>query len=228
MRYYGYYDGALTLGLMINVINVGDTPVTAPNGRVSVAGVMLSGALYQYAGSATQPNTVNPWERGYIHVVVPTSLMAPCQTYAVQIDLDHTMQTGGAPVFANDSGSASTVCPLTWTTPIDELHLGTVPHWSVEGKSLSSIVSSFVSGRPDGALCSSCHNASASYPYHPNVAQNGSGLIGPYAPASGDQAWICTGDPWWHRFVFLPESTYPHTPYLREFVQKWVSDGAMP
>jgi hypothetical protein len=183
-----------TADLQINVTNVGDTPVTAAIGHVSVSGVILSGA----------------------------------QSYHVQIDLDHTMQSGGAPVFANDSGSVSTVCPLTWTTPIDDLYLGHAPDPSVQGKSLSSIVGSFVSGRPDGALCSSCHNSNSSYLYHPNVAPNGSGAIDPYLPASGDQAWICSSDPWGPKFFSLPVSTYPHTAHLKEAVHKWLLDGARP
>jgi hypothetical protein len=145
----------------------------------------------------------------------------------VQIDLDHTMQSGGAPVFANDSGSVSTVCPLAWTTSIDELYLGHLPDASVRGKSLRSIVSSFTSGRPDNALCSSCHNSRSSYPYHPNVPPFGS-AIDPYVPASGDQAWAGISDPWGHQFIFLPVSTFPHTVHLKEAVQKWLADGAMP
>jgi hypothetical protein len=119
------------------------------------------------------------------------------------------------------------VCPLTWNTPIDELFLGHVPDPSVQGKSLFNIVSSFVSGRPDGALCSSCHNSSSSYPYHPNVAPNGSAAIDPFLPASGNQTWICASDPWGPQFVNLPVTTYPHTVHLKEAVQKWLSDGGI-
>jgi len=79
--------------------------------------------------------------------------------------------------------------------------------------------------RPDGALCSSCHNANATLPYHPNVAPNGSGAIDPFLPASGDQTWICAVNPWGPLFVNLPVTTYPHTPHLKEAVQKWMSDG---
>ena len=49
-------------------------------------------------------------------VAWPAALMGPCQSYAVQIDIDHTMQAGGSQVFANDSGTVSTVCTLTWNT----------------------------------------------------------------------------------------------------------------
>jgi hypothetical protein len=170
---------------------------------------------------------VNPGEHGYIKVEVPAYLMAPCVSYTVQIDLDHTMQSGGSQVFANDTGQVSTVCPLNWTTPIDQINLGHVADPSVQGKSLFNIVSSFVSGRPDGALCSSCHNSSSTYPYHPNVPPNGSAAIDPFLPASGDQTWICGVNPWGPQFVNLPVSTYPHTPFLKEAVQKWMSDGGI-
>jgi hypothetical protein len=227
MRYYG--GGTPTLGLQINVTNVGSSPATGTSGRVSVAGVVLSGALYQYyGGTSQQANTVNPGEHGYIKVEVPATLLAACSVYAVQIDLDRTMQAGDASVFANDSATVSTVCPLHWTTVIDQVTLGHVAAPAVQGKTLGNIVSSFVSGRPDGALCSHCHNANASYPYHPNFPPDGSGYIDPFLPVSGTQTWICGGPPVWsERFVNLPVTTYPHTPDLKEVVSKWVADGAI-
>jgi hypothetical protein len=121
----------------------------------------------------------------------------------------------------------STVCGLTWNSPIDELHLGHVADASVNGKTLFNIVSSFVSGRPDGVLCSGCHNSSSSYPYHPNVPPNGSAPIDPFLPASGDQTWICAVNPWGPQFVNLPVTVYPHTPHLKEAVQKWMADGGI-
>jgi hypothetical protein len=153
--------------------------------------------------------------------------MAECTSYAVQIDLDHNMQGGGPQVFTNDSGNVSTVCRLTWNSPIDELYLGHVADPSVSGKTLFNIVSSFVSGRPDGVLCSACHNSNATYPYHPNVPPNGSAPIDPFLPSSGDQTWICAVNPWGPQFVNLPVTTYPHTPFLKEAVQKWMTDGGI-
>lgn len=226
MRYYD--SGTPTLGLQINVTNLGPGPAVGPSGRVNVAGQLLNASLHQYfGGTATAPNTVNPGEHGYIKVEVPASLMAPCTAYAVQIDIDHTMQGGGAQVFTNDSGNVSTVCRLTWNSPIDEVHLGHVPDPSVAGKTLFNIVSSFVSGRPDGMLCSGCHHSSSSYPYRPNVPPNGSAPIDPFLPASGNQTWICATNPWGPQFVNLPVSTYPHTVHLKEAVQKWISDGGI-
>ncbi|HKO46825.1 MAG TPA: hypothetical protein VJV79_03830 [Polyangiaceae bacterium] len=48
MRYYG--GGTPTLGLQINVTNIGDSPATGPGGTVSINGTALTGALYQYNG----------------------------------------------------------------------------------------------------------------------------------------------------------------------------------
>ena len=227
MRYYG--GGTPTLGLQINVTNVGSTPATGASGRVIVANTVLSGALYQYyGGTSQQANTVNPGEHGYIKVEVPTGLLAACSVYSVQIDIDHTMQAGDASVFANDSANVSTVCPLHWTTPIDQVTLGHVAAPALQGKTLGNIVSSFVSGRPDGLLCSHCHNANASYPYHPAVPPYGSAYIDPFLPVSGTQTWICGGPPVWSDlFINLPVTTYPHTPDLKEVVSKWVADGAI-
>ena len=78
--------------------------------------------------------------------------MAPCTLYSVQIDLNHNMQSGSSAVFANDSGMVTAVCRLNWSSPIDQKYLGHVPDPAVAGKKLGDIVSSFVSGRPDGAF----------------------------------------------------------------------------
>jgi hypothetical protein len=226
MRYYG--GGTPTLGLQINVTNVGDSPVTAPSGSISINGVVLAGALYQYyGGTSTAPNTVNPGQYGYIKVEVPTSLMAPCTLYSVQIDLNHNMQSGGSAVFANDSGMVTTVCRLNWTSPIEEKYLGHVPDPAVAGKKLGDIVSSFVSGRPDGAVCSSCHNSGASYPYHPNVPAGVGQTIDPFTNISGTESWGCSGNPWATQFIYLPVARYPHTDALKEAVGKWQADGAI-
>lgn len=227
MRYYG--GGTPTLGLQIDVTNRGNAPAYGPSGRVSVAGVVLSAALYQYyGGSATQANTVNPNERGYIKVEVPATLLTSCQSYTVQIDLDHTMQAGDSSAFTNDSGSVSTICPLGWSTPIDTRHLGHVPDPLIAGKSLRDIVSSVVSARSDGLLCSSCHNAQSggNYAYRPNVAPNvASSPIDPFMFIGGDQGWACGSNPWAQQFIHLSASVTPKPEYLKEAFQKWLNDG---
>jgi len=226
MRYYG--GGTATLGLQINVSNIGDSPATAASGMVSINGTVLTGALYQYyGGTATTPNTVNPGQRGYIKVEVPTAMMAPCTPYTVKIDLGHTMQYGDASVFNNDTSIVTTVCPLTWTTPIGAVHLGHQPDVTVAGKKLGDIVSSVVSGRPDGALCSSCHNSGSSYPYHPNVPANAAQTIDPFLNISGNESWACSSNTWASQFIYLPVAKYPHTEFLKEVVAKWRDDGAL-
>jgi len=226
MRYYG--GGTPTLGLQINVTNVGDAPATGVSGTVSINGNVLSGALYQYyGGTATAANTVNPGQRGYIKVEVPTSLMAPCTAYTVKIDLGHTMQGGDGSVFNNDTASVTTVCTLTWTAPIEAKHLGHPPDAAIAGKRLGDIVSSVVSGRPDGALCSSCHHSASSYPYHPNVPAGVAQAIDPFVNISGNESWGCSSNTWAAQFIYLPVSTFPHTEVLKEAVAKWRSDGAI-
>jgi hypothetical protein len=227
MRYYG--GGTPTLGLQIDVANRGNAAASGPTGRVSVAGVVLSAALYQYyGGSSTVANTVNPNERGYIKVEVPATLLAACQVYPVQIDLDHTMQAGDSSAYTNDSGNVSTICPLNWSTPIDTLHLGHPPDPLIQGKSLQSIVSSQVSGRQDGFLCSTCHNSGTQSPYvyRPNVAPGvASATIDPFVSIGGDQGWACGSNPWAEQFIHLPATTYVKPEYLKEAFQKWVTDG---
>ena len=226
MRYYG--GGTPTLGLQINVTNIGDSPATGVSGMVSINGTVLSGALYQYSGgTATTANTVNPGQRGYIKVEVPASLMSPCTPYTVKIDLGHTMQAGDATVFNNDTSIVTTVCPLTWTAPIEAKHFGHPPDPAIAGKKLGDIVSSFVSGRPDGVLCSSCHNSGASLPYHPNVPAGVGQTIDPFTNISGNESWACSSNTWASQFIYLPVAKYPHTEVLKEAVAKWQSDGAL-
>jgi len=220
MRYYG--GGTPTLGLQINVTNVGDSPVTAASGTVSINGYLLVGALYQYwGGTAATPNTVNPGQRGYIKVEVPTFLMMPCNPYSVTIDVAHAMQSGPG-VFNNDAGIVTTICPLYWSSPIGAKHLGHPPDPAIAGKTLGDIVSSVVSGRPGGELCSSCHHSSASFPYHPDVPINGTKAIDPYENVSGNLSWAGS---WATQFTTLPVTTYPHTEPLKEAFDKWQKDG---
>lgn len=226
MRYYG--GGTPTLGLQINVSNIGDAAATGVSGTVSINGNVFVGSLYQYyGGTATTAHTVNPGQRGYIQVEVPASLMAPCSPYSVSIDLGHTMQGGDPSVFNNDSSIGTTVCPLLWTGTIGPLQLGHQPDPAIAGKKLGDIVGSFVSGRPDGALCSSCHHSSASYPYHPNVTQGGAQAIDPFSNISGNESWACSSNTWASQFIYLPVAKYPHTDVLKEVVAKWREDGAL-
>ncbi|HKO46826.1 MAG TPA: hypothetical protein VJV79_03835 [Polyangiaceae bacterium] len=170
---------------------------------------------------------MNPGQRGYIKLEVPAALMAPCTPYTVKIDLGHMMQSGDPTVFNNDTSIVTTVCPLLWTGTIGAAQLGHQPDPAVLGKKLGDIVGSFVSGRPDGALCSSCHHSGASYPYHPNVPAGGAQTIDPFLNISGNESWACSSNTWAAQFIYLPVATYPHTEVLKEVVAKWRADGAL-
>jgi hypothetical protein len=231
MRYYG--GGTPTLGLQIDVTNRGVVPAYGPAGRVIVAGVVLNVALYQYyGGTSTQSNTVNPNERGYLKTEVPANLLTSCAGYTVSIDIDRNIQTGDSSVFANDTATVSTICPLTWTSPIDTLHLGYPPAPEHAGKTLQNIVSSFQSGRPDGVLCSHCHNRfpNSTYPgiyYKPNVNQDEAPFaFDPYNVIGGNYGWGSGNPRWAQLFIDLPVSRYPHTEALKSLFYKWLNDGA--
>jgi len=234
MRYYG--PAQPTLGLQIDVTNIGTTPAYGPSGRVIIAGSIYTATLYQYwGGTATAANTVNPGERGYLLVRIPPNLLAPCGSYSVQIDVDRNMQTASN-AFANDTRSTlayetGVVCRLTWTSPLNAATLGTAPTAAMGGKfaagsSLQDIVSSVYAGRSDGMRCSSCHNSTDVNPYRPPVAKNGvsAPLVDPFQFYGGAQGWACGSDPWAFRFA---NTTYPKPQYLRDALRKWMTDGGM-
>jgi hypothetical protein len=239
MRYYG--PAQPTLGLQIDVVNVGTTPATGAAGRVSIAGSVFNVALYQYyGGTASAPNTVNPGERGYLKADVPPNFLALCGAYQVQIDLDHTLQAG-TNVFANDTRSVLAyetggVCRLNWSTPINGATLGQEPDAHEAGKSLQDIVSSIEVARVDGNRCSTCHNSgtnpASSYvaaPYRPNVAPGvASAPIDPFMFIGGNEGWACGGNPWASQFIAVPDNvSYSKPKYLKDAFRKWLSDGGM-
>jgi hypothetical protein len=218
MRYYA--NGPSSIGLQINVVNIGNRPATAASGTVSVAGLQVTGALYQYfGGSATAPNTVNPGERGYIKVDLAAGTLAPCGHYPVHIDLGRTMQSGSPDPFANDSGQVATQC-LAWTTPIDGDDLGVTPDPLIAGKTIEGIVSSEVSGRADGLLCSACHYAGSGHPYSPPVAAGGTAQIAP-TDVIGGHTWAGPGG-WADQFM---AQTAIKPAHLRDMFNVWRTDG---
>lgn len=239
MRYYGPANP--TLGLQIDVVNVGAAPAYGPTGRVSIAGSVFNVALFQYYGGTAIPaNTVNPGERGYLKALIPTTLLSLCGAYQVQIDLDHTMQSD-AGAFANDTRSVlayetGASCKLNWTTPINGATLGVAPDQHEAGKSLQDIVSSIEIARVDGNRCSTCHNSGTNpasnnipEPYRPNVAAGvPSAPIDPFLYVGGNQAWVCGSNPWARQFIAVPDGvSYSKPQYLKDAFQKWVNDGGM-
>jgi hypothetical protein len=239
MRYYGPAEP--TLGLQIDVVNVGTTPAYGPSSHVNIEGSVFSAVLYQYyGGTATAANTVNPGERGYLKADVPPSLLLPCLEYQVQIDLDHTMQSGTG-VFDNDTRTVlpyetGLSCKLNWSTPINGATLGQEPDQHDAGKSLQDIVSSIEIARIDGNRCSTCHNSgtnptSNNIPevYRPNVAAGvPSAPIDPFLFIGGNEGWACGGSPWAEKFIAVPaNASYAKPQYLKDAFQKWLSDGGM-
>jgi hypothetical protein len=148
------------------------------------------------------------------------------------------MQSGSNP-FANDSVNVlayetGVTCKLNWSTPMNAATLGTAPPPAQGGKfiaghSLQEMVSSTVSGRADGLMCSHCHNSSAgtSFLYRPAVAPDSvqsSPMMDPFQFVSGSEGWACGGNPWGAQFA---STSYPKPQYLRDAFTKWLHDGGM-
>lgn len=223
MRFYGWespVDG--NVSAQIDVKNVGNAPATGSSGRVYAANVVRPTALYQYwGGTATAPNTVNPGERGYLLLQIPLWFIKQCQSYTVQLDLDHTMQyeRGYTGVFDNDLGQARTQC-LTWDSPITTELLGHVPDPLLQNKRLSEIVGSFVQGSPAG-LCSSCHHVNASTRrYSPDVAPGSTSNIRKTDVIDG-QSWAFAGG-WVDDFAAVAWKPAD----LKLAFQIWIANGS--
>jgi hypothetical protein len=223
MRFYGWESPVNgNVSAQIDVTNIGNAPATGASGRIYAANVVRPTALYQYwGGTATAANTVNPGERGYLLVQIPISFIKQCQSYTVELDLDHTMQyeRGYTGVFNNDLGQARTQC-LTWDSPITTELLGHVPDPLLQGKRLSEIVGSFVQGSPAG-LCSSCHHIDApTRRYSPSVAQ-GSGSNIRKTDVIDGQSWAFAGG-WVDDFAAVPWKPAD----LKLAFQMWVANGS--
>ncbi len=213
MRHYPNGNGQI--GVQIDVVNIGNKPAHAPSGQVNVAGITVNGALYQYYGGTADPgaNTVNPGERGYIKVLLPSGTLARCNQYDVKIDLGHTMQSGQPNPFGNDAGKARTPC-LKWNTPITSFEITSEPDPLIKNHSLAEIVSSKWVARSDGKLCNACHFV-------------GSGK--PYSPPAGDIAYNQTvgAGTWETKWAaeFIGQGIKPQ--YLKDAFQQWLNDGSL-
>jgi hypothetical protein len=203
MRFYSH-DSA-SLGVQINVTNIGNMAAWAPAGSVTINGTAQDGVLYQYyGGTAQMANTVNPGEHGYILVYVPNGTLAPCAQYTVHIDTGHNMQAGLPDPYANDTATVATQC-LSWTATINSNNF-TIAGAPLAGSSLGRVVSSFDIGRTDGLRCSACHFQNApGRSYQPPVAQNSSAAISPGQVING-LTWSQPGG-WADRFLLRPTDT---------------------
>jgi len=119
LMHFSIYD-ATTVGVRIDVTNVGNAPAVGTGGHVVVINSIWGAKLYQYAGGTANPaaNTLNPGEHGYILTFLPNGMLKPCHSYPVNIDFDRSMQAGPIDPFANDQSTSATQC-LSWTSPID-------------------------------------------------------------------------------------------------------------
>jgi hypothetical protein len=202
---------------------VGNEPAGGAAGRAKVGGTTASAVLVQDAGgTAAAPNTVNPGEHGRVKVVVPKSEVARCAHPQVEIDVDHTFQSGAPDPFANDAAQVSTPC-MTWSSPMTEESLGFAPDPFLAGKTLGGIVGGAEIGRKDGQKCSACHYTGSGNTYAPPVAASGAATIAP-TDTIGDTTWAAQGG-WASRFLTNPINK---PDYLKAVVKQWLDDGARP
>jgi hypothetical protein len=225
MRFYG---AGSSLGVQINVVNIGNTPATG-SGMVNVAGFNAQAEVYQYwDGSPPPANTLNPGKRGYLMAYLPLGAVAPCNKYLTHIDTTRSIQfaSGGAPdPFVNDEANVATQC-VEWRTKIngDNFPIGGPP---VTDNSIFCIVSSFTVGRTDGKKCSNCHFTGSGLPYSPPVARDSSAAIWPTDVING-RTWAGPNG-WAQAFIHMPTdvpglvSSKPF--FLQSLVQTWVDHG---
>jgi hypothetical protein len=226
MRFYG---AGSSLGVQINVTNIGNIAATGPSGQVNVGGYTAAASLHQYwGGTSTAANTVNPGERGYLMAYLPLGAIAPCNRYLTHIDTSRTIQTssGGAPdPFVNDEADVATQC-LEWTTPISSNNFS-ISDPLINGNTIGRIVSSITVGRQDGNRCSHCHFTGSGLPYSPPVARDGNASIWPN-DVIGGRTWAGPGG-WAQAFIHMPTdvpgliSSKPY--YLQALIQTWVDHG---
>ena len=110
---------------------------------------------------------------------------------------------------------------IAWSETFNAKKLGVESDPLLEGKSIAMIVSSQVSGRADGLLCSSCHNrneASGGYGINVDFEQASKGFD-PKLSYSG-RAWVGTGG--WAE-AFIKNQTKPNN--LKLLMQAWINQG---
>lgn len=214
-----------TVEAMINVTNIGGSPFTAQSVNVTINGSFFTGILAPYYDESAGPYTVQAGKPGYVRVFVPASMITPCTTYVVATSIVQPSTPSGL------QGLATTLCPLNWTTPIDELHFGFPQAPNVTGKSLADIVSNHDSGRPDKQLCSACHSANGSHRYRPKtLVFPGGTYLSPYEYVGGtasdpDKTWAKLGSAENWATDYVQDQTN-HTFLLRQAVSKWLADGS--
>jgi hypothetical protein len=125
---------------------------------------------------------------------------------------------------------------LTWTTPYHAADFGNVTSPLTEGKTLSDIVNSVVSGRADGVLCSQCHYSTAfARSYRTFWGQGGQGNLGPndyIGTGTTLRAWSGAGgfaEGFLLHYDTLAAYGFPNgykPQHLRDLVQAWIDSGS--
>jgi len=220
-----HFDAGSSQGLDIHVINVGELATLPSVAAVTVNGIRFVGHVYAYYPATSPTDSLVPATHGYIHLAIPeaTLKLNHCVPYNVHIDADHTMQVASVnrpDVFSNDVGYSWTQC-LTWLTPVSSAVMGQAMVTAVADQTLHRVVSSYVSGRNDGQLCSSCHHRNASNNYRPEIDQNTSDINILPETVVGGGTWGGGTESWSYKFLNAP---YPHTDELRAAVARWRQD----
>lgn len=195
----------------IDVSNVGNDAVSAPQIRVRVGDQQATGALMHPFGG----NALVGGDQGYIEVDLPAGTLSRCADYDVELDLDHEAQFGPFDPFSNDAALVISPC-LRWDSPITEDSLGSTPDPLIQGLTLGSILSSDVVARADGQRCSACHFPGSGKPYSPPAGQ-----IAPNQDIGG-LTWAQPGG--WVD-AFTAQTIKPE--YLKQLMLRWRADGAL-
>jgi hypothetical protein len=118
--------------------------------------------------------------------------------------------------------------PLTWTTSITAETLGAQPADYLEGKTLSDIVNSRTTGRPDGLMCSTCHSPTNSNPYRPPVGRRAQEITPSLLIQSGKRSpteytWNGSGSS--GIVSHFVQNPIGKPPPLEAAFNKWLADG---
>lgn len=136
------------------------------------------------------------------------------------------------PVFSGNGGGTPPPPPrtavLTWTTPITAETLGEQPAPYLQNKTLSDIVNSRITGRPDNLMCSTCHFITNSNPYQPPASRSNQEITPSLMIQSGKRspaqyAWNGAGSS--GIVSHFVQNPIGKPPPLEAAFNKWLADG---
>jgi hypothetical protein len=201
----------------IALLNVGTVAISAPELRVRIGELELTGALYD---GELGTNTIDVGHDGALLVDLPEDNPTRCAEYPVELDIDHRVQKGGFDPFGNDTRSVQAPC-LRWDTPITDDALGEPANALIAGKTLGDIINSRAVARIDGNVCSNCHSPGSGRRYSPPAGVS----IGP-STVIGGLTW--DGRPGGLVDYFLEATGAGEKPqYLEQALVRWRGDGAL-